>query len=227
MSHAYPKDLARAFEYPYSWPRASYVLEKGALSAFEPAHRHARLPILAIGSNRSPDQLLRKFGPHARIVVERVRLHGYDVVYAARFSRYGAIPATLWKVQGVSTEVAITWLTEAQVETMHRTEGLGRSYELALLDPACLSETSCPSKVFAYSAMAGALFMDERVWPMLAVHAWGRSLPAVTSSEILEKVCTYLDASCKTADFVRHVQAVPEFRHQCLGKLKAIGRRSR
>ena len=226
MSSKYPRELARAFEYPYAWPRTSYILHEGELHAFDPAHRHARRPVLAIGSNRSPEQLFRKFGPHARIVVERVWLHGYDVVYAARFSRYGAIPATLWKAKDVSTEVAITWLTDAQVEKMHRTEGVGRSYEIKTIEPECIGHSLIQSKVVAYAATAGALFLEGRVWPLSGVHGEGRSLSAMPSPEILEKVCTYLDASSKTADFVRHVQAVPEFRHRCLDRLKTIGRQS-
>ncbi|MEE2789854.1 MAG: hypothetical protein VX589_21110 [Myxococcota bacterium] len=227
MTPAVDPQVSLAFDYPYLWPKASYVLDGGQLHAFERSLRHGRIPILAIGSNRAPSQLGRKFGVDACVVVEKVWLEDYDIVYAARLSRYGAVPATLLASPGVSVEVAMTWLTSEQVEIMHRTEGVGRSYDVVKIRPSCLPGAELSTDVAAYSASAGALFLDHQFWPLAAVASTGRATQAYESSEILEKVCAYLDAGTETADFVRRVQTEPVFRQACLSHLKVVGRRVR
>ena len=123
-----PHSLNRAFDYPYSWPKDSYVLKNGRVDAFTQADLTQRQAVLAIGSNRSPSQLVRKFGSNTCIPVERVSLEDYDIVFGARLSRYGAVPATPFPCPGVVVDVAINWLTAEQMDIMHRTEGVGRSY---------------------------------------------------------------------------------------------------
>ena len=101
MTESREDRLARAKGYPYEVPKASYLLFEGR-TVTERGHTvndmAKRKPVLAYGSNAAPGQLMRKFAKTLKtemIPVFKVILPGFDVVYSARFSRYGAIPAAL------------------------------------------------------------------------------------------------------------------------------------
>jgi len=83
-----------------------------------------RLPVIASGSNASPNRLAAKFGTEVSIPVTRAGLENFAVVFAGHFTAYGAIPATLHRSKGAITEVWITWLTSSQLDIMHRSEGV-------------------------------------------------------------------------------------------------------
>ena len=51
------------------------------------------------------------------------------MVYSAHFTRYGAIPATLHPCPGATTDVAVQWLTPAELDRMDATEGIGINYD--------------------------------------------------------------------------------------------------
>ena len=118
----------RALDYPYEPITHSQILTKAGSIPFDEAATHGRIPVLAIGSNRAPEQLRRKFPSLESLPVEQVELLEHDVVYAARVSGYGAMPATLAHSPGTSVQVAVTWLTSAQLEMMDASEGLGVGY---------------------------------------------------------------------------------------------------
>src|SRR3970040_120238 len=93
--------VRHALSYPFEIPSRSYVVADGRYEELPdsapPLDVSGRHPVLALGSNQSPHQLIRKFrdcglGP---ITVVRGRLRDFDVVYSAHISRYGAIPETL------------------------------------------------------------------------------------------------------------------------------------
>ena len=81
-----PAVVALASGYPYAFPACSYLFRDGAqhpLPAGLPALLADRVPVIACGSNRAPEQLARKFGdwPHPlAIPVLCGRLAGFDVV---------------------------------------------------------------------------------------------------------------------------------------------------
>jgi hypothetical protein len=55
--------ILRALDYPYSYPAYDFVLDNGSVTPLQDRKSlEGRIPVLAIGSNRSPEQLLRKFG---------------------------------------------------------------------------------------------------------------------------------------------------------------------
>ena len=218
-----PHSLNRAFDYPYSWPADSYVLKDGRVDPFTDIDLTHRQPVLAIGSNRAPCQLLRKFGSRAFIPVERVLLKDYDIVFGARLSRYGAVPATPFPCPGVIVNVAINWLTDEQLDIMHRTEGVGRSYFTVEFPWGLLGRVDSRPPPLGYVASAGALKLQGELVALSAVSAVGRTLDSATSREILERVGCYLDGELKTSDFVAKVQHNPDFRARCLSQLRAVG----
>ena len=118
--------LARARAYPFGPPRHAYLFVDGEMQLLPRLDTNGRTPVLAVGSNRSPDQLARKyadFPPGNQIPVSAARLAEFDVVYSSHFARYGSLPARLWPRPGVTVEVGVLWLTDAQLAHMHTTEG--------------------------------------------------------------------------------------------------------
>ena len=107
--------LAIAKTYPYRVPRASFVYVDGRADPLEgPLDRSGRIPVIAYGSNRAPEQLARKFAGWPRgtgRAGDAARLADHDVVYGAHFTAYGALPAVLARSPGTAVEVSVTWLT--------------------------------------------------------------------------------------------------------------------
>lgn len=158
-------DLQHAKAYPFDAPDRSYVFKSGGwrtLSKDDPRpgldDRHA---VLACGSNRSPEQLARKFGQSTSdgIVVLRVRVHGFEVVYSPHFSSYGSIPATLHPAKGVVTDMFATWLTDDQLAHMHTTEAVGTNYDFGRLDGirVVIDGGGTLNTIYAYIGRYGAL----------------------------------------------------------------------
>ncbi len=181
--------LALATDYPYAAPADSYLFAEGqarglsadAWAAFDFADR---LPVLAHGSNRSPDQLRRKFGAAAEIPVTYGRLQGFDVVYAAHVARYGAVTSTLAAVPGVAARVALNWLTPAQLDFMHQTERMNYAYG-QLPDGCFQPEVGPPPAVTAvYVGNHGPLRLDGGLVALAAVSAEGRPHPQLWQHEI-------------------------------------------
>jgi len=179
--------VERALSYPYDAPHGSYLLANGRAEAYCPpsALPERRVPVIAYGSNRAPIQLARKY-PDAshRIPVEAAWLEGFDAVYAARLSGYGAVPATLAPCPGCRLPVKITWLNQAQLPAMHRSEGVGVAYDFGILEVPILAEHSgLLPRALVYVAQAGAYAPDgeplglaeiaseQRRWQALAQRA--------------------------------------------------------
>ena len=116
--------IEHAKAYPFSRPASSYLFTKGSMQPLTDQAWRDRTPVIASGSNASPGRLAAKFGMHERIPVTRASLRDFAVVFAGHFTAYGAIPATLYRVDGASAEVWITWLTSSQLEVMHQSEGV-------------------------------------------------------------------------------------------------------
>lgn len=54
-----------------------------------------------------------------------IKLPGCDIVFAARVSPTGAIPATLVESPGTRVCVKVTWLTDDQARVMDDSESIG------------------------------------------------------------------------------------------------------
>jgi hypothetical protein len=193
MPWALPSDaaglLALATDYPYAAPDDSYLFVAGEARALSAAGWRGygfagRVPVVAHGSNRSPQQLFRKFGRDAEIPVTYGRLLGYDVVYAAHVARYGAVTSTLAAVPGVAARVALTWLTPAQLAFMHETERM--NYTFGHLPAGCFQPEVGPAPDVAavYVGNRGPLALDGGLAGLAAVSAEGRPHPALWQREI-------------------------------------------
>ena len=83
--------VERAMSYPYAIPDCSFVFDKAGWrpAAIDAALTIDRHPVIACGSNRSPDQLARKYFDFGAVTipVQRAWLAEFDVVYAAHITR--------------------------------------------------------------------------------------------------------------------------------------------
>jgi hypothetical protein len=118
--------LRRALDYPYEAPGRSYLYCDGEAREL-PADPDlsGRTPLLSYGANASPEALGRKLAPLSgeALPVLRAALEGFDVVYSAHVSPYGAIPATLRKSPGTTAPVFVLHPTPVQ----HAVRSSGRT----------------------------------------------------------------------------------------------------
>lgn len=189
---AVARRLARARGYPYAIPQQSYVYRDSGPGAFDPDLTRARTPVLAIGSNQSPERLAQKFGHDAShvIPVQRARLEDFDVVYSAHVASYGAIPAMLQVSPGARVAVAVTWLDDTQLEIMHETEIAAANYGFAALEDVRvhLDTGEVEERAFAYVSSRGHLAHDGAPVALAAIACEGRRYPALSTAEMLERV---------------------------------------
>ena len=116
--------IRHAEAYPFARPACSYLFADGRMQPLSDRAVDGRVPVVASGSNASPERLRAKFGIDEVIPVTRATLRDFAVVFAGHFTAYGAMPATLCPSIGACTEVWITWLTPLQHIVMHRSEGV-------------------------------------------------------------------------------------------------------
>lgn len=161
------KKLRRALGYPYQNPKLSYIFDPKSGTA-HPWDRDAikddAIPVLAHGSNAAPSQLARKFARDiAPFPVARAYLADFDIVYAAQFTTYGSVPATLAPMPGALAKLHITFLTPAQLAVMHDTEALGQRYDFQHLTGLRLKIYSGKQidHAYCYTARAGALIDNK------------------------------------------------------------------
>lgn len=188
--------LALAKTYPFAAPGHSYLFRDGAARPLQPGSGEAalfaeRVPVLAHGSNRSPEQLRRKYGDGAEIPVSLGWLADYDVVYSAHITQYGAVASTLQHSPGSRVRIAINWLTETQLTRMHETEGPS-TYQYGRMTSLSLSLEAGPAaslaEAFIYFSRNGCLARDGRPVGMAAVTTEQRSHAPLGQVEALTHV---------------------------------------
>lgn len=200
--------LRRAQCYPFRIPRNSFTFIDGAMRPFDraAAARDGRVPVIACGSNRSPEQLARKYraAPDTVIPVERAWLKDFDVVYVAHITSYGSVAATVQHVPGVAVEVSITWLDPEQLARMHATESLGHHYHYARLDRLELTRESGGGldHANAYVTILGALALEGRAAGLAEVAAEGRPHAGLTQAEVQDAIFARLGAGQSRRDFI-------------------------
>lgn len=184
--------LARAYGYPYLIPDHSYLVADGGWTPLDPrdatAHRQDRTPVLAVGSNQSPEQILRKFqGPDwSPIACEKCTIQDFDTVFSAHITSYGSIAAALHPCPGTMVSLFVNWLDDAQLEAMHPTELGHENYVYAQLLNVDLKIENGPSlsEVYFYRGNAGAFAPHGSPIPLAEVHADDRQWLAMRQKDI-------------------------------------------
>lgn len=209
-------DLERARGYPYPYPGRSFTWNEGSVEAFDPRSTEGRTPVLAVGSNRSPDQLTRKFlgrgsGP---IPVQHGRLREFDIVYAAHLTRYGAVPAMLQHAPGTTVELAVTWLDAAQLEIMHATEG-GYHYAVIEAIDLTLDEGGRMDAIHLYVGREGNLMHEGHAIPLAEIAARDRTHRGHSTAEVLELVRRRIAPRSTVEAFILRVIDDEGYRREC------------
>jgi hypothetical protein len=185
--------LERALAYPYSTPDRSYLYLDGEARELPGAGADlsARAPLLSYGANAAPDALARKLAalPGVEMPVMRSELVGFDVVYSAHVSPYGAVPATLLESPGTTAPVFVIHPTVEQRALLTASEP---NYDLVEIDG-----------IPAYRSKHGCLSIDGSPVALAAVRSAGRKLPELDEPAVLEHVRAYLGPELELREFVR------------------------
>lgn len=185
--------LARALGYPYPAHGEDFLFRNGAPEPLSSVHPLEGLtPVVAVGSNRAPVQLARKFaGMEVTIPVTRLRARDVDVVHAAHVAGYGSVPATLAASPGTTVELWITWLDDRALARMDATEAVGVNYDrvtvaLRWAEP----DPRAPDRALLYTARRGLLRLDGSPVALSAIPAAGRRFPALSQEQVLRRLHT-------------------------------------
>lgn len=167
---------------------AHWLSAKGRSTAGLSARRH---PVLAIGSNVSPEQLARKFrglGGELVIPVVRARMFDFDVVYSAHFARYGSIPAALQYAPGGVVTVFLNFLTDHQLPIMHASESVGRNYAFARLKSVRVGTFGGESleELDCYLSEYGCFCYEHQPIGLSAIESAGTLFPRMDEAEVLD-----------------------------------------
>lgn len=204
------EDFATGTGYPWPRPDGSFVLGEGEgrmLVEIEPDRRiellekftgpaSGRTPVLAIGSNASPEGLWRKVGhftePADRTLLSvRGKLHDFDVGASAELALYGALPATIFPSPGTRVDAMTVWLTDAQLTQLTWAEvpyWIGRletrfEFEpvVAELGPAGFD------RALIFVNRLGSFGPDGHPFALASIAAEDRKVPALSQVELLSR----------------------------------------
>jgi hypothetical protein len=213
VSHFPPREWTRrSFEhglrYPWTRPDRSYLLrdgethllhELGEAEAAAILERHLepaaeRFPLLAFGANVAPKNLALKLAHHEaaedrEVLVLAGELHDLDVVAAAAVAIYGAMPGTLTASPGTKARAAVMLVNATQLTTLTWGEIsylLGRLHGARFTVEDAVQDVELGSPL-AYVSRWGAFAPDGVPAPLAAIAATGRSAPAWTQQELVDR----------------------------------------
>lgn len=219
--------IALATGYPYEFPACSYLFADHArrpLPANILGELTDRIPVIACGSNRAPEQLARKFRDWPlplRIPVLCATLAGFDVVYSAHFTRYGAVPATLHPCPGATVDVAVQWLTPAELERMDATEGIGINYDRHHLTGIDLEIEGFRTVHAAetYLSHRGPLIDRDTPVALTAIPCANRAWPALDQRGVLDLTRRRLAPDATLVGFIHAIVTDAEYRAATTARL--------
>jgi hypothetical protein len=185
--------LERALAYPYATPDRSYLYRDGEAHELpeDGPDLSRRTPLLSYGANSAPEALARKLAslPGVELPVMRGELEGFDIVYSAHVSPYGAVPATLIESPGTTAPVFVLHPTPEQRALLTASEP---NYDLVEVDG-----------IAAYRSKHGCLQLEGTPVALAAVRSSGRTLPELDEPAILERVRAHLEPQLSLEEFVR------------------------
>lgn len=195
--HPRAQHLLRAFLYPYTAPDHDFLFVDGAVMALPgDSIKDAitgRIPVLAVGSNRAPVQLARKFATPRHLDPVPVTvgwMDHHDIVYSAQMTGYGAIPATLAPSPGTRVRVAVTWLNAVQLTHMHATESVPDHYQYQQIDGKNLHlDCGVPVDLIgSYQSTAGHVFDANDIFALAGIAATKRRFKSMNQWEMIAHI---------------------------------------
>jgi hypothetical protein len=201
--------VRRALAYPYDPPDGSFV-QLGDRTLPVPPEAidiEGRRALLAYGANASPEALTRKLA-HLEprpIPVLRVALSGWDVVYSAHVTRYGAVPAAVVASPGTVASVHLVFPDDEQLAALAATEG--QNYRLEqLVDFTAELEVGGerPVEIDAFLSVHGPVLLDGAPVALAAIPARDRAFAELTTPEMIDRVRAALHPEMSLREFVLH-----------------------
>ncbi len=194
--------LRLAKGYPFIAPQTSYLFIDGRSEGFSKVAEYdidlsERKAVIAHGSNRAPEQLVRKSAGHPSgrdpIPLTAIWLHDHDVVYSAHVARYGSVAAELVYCPGTSVQVFLTWLTDDQLVRMHETELPGGNCSYGHVQCQWGSSENYdlptdPDRLAVYRSSFGAFNFHGKPLALSAIPAINRRYDALGQEEVLKLV---------------------------------------
>ena len=161
------------------------------------------------------------------IPVMRGRLVDYDVVYAAHFSGYGAIPATLATSPGTTAEIAVTYLTPEQLALMHGTEISAANYVYGRLGRLTLELDGFETidAAFIYLTLHGAVALSGAPTALSAVKAARRRFGSASAPAMLAMARDHTAPDMALDDFILENIENPDKRRERTAQLRRSARR--
>lgn len=224
------QQISRIENYPYSIPKSSYLFTSNGI---QPAPDDVELllefltPVIAYGANQSPDSLLRKFSNWNKplaIPVLRATAKDVDVIFLSDISPYGCIPATIHQSIGSSTDVAVIFLNNEELELMDRTEGTHESlYRRVRMENQCLTVDGIGniSSAYAYIGLHGGLLSEcGNPIPLQAIQSSGSPLKRWTQWEVLSLVHSRVAPDIEFLDFEKKLATCTDSRQGWGGQLR-------
>ena len=204
------------------------------------AHRSTpmekRTALIAYGANRAPERLKEKLadlsGPQSVVPMMRARLTGFDIVFSAHFTAYGAIPATLGYRPGVTVDISVLFVDDQQRDRLDAGEHVGVNYERRSFDALDLLVDGLghTPDADAYVSLHGCFDPGEgRALALSAIPAENRDLPAANVIEALNAARQKIAMDVLLDDFIAALAGDDAFRARANQVLQenAIGRPAR
>ena len=228
-------EVDRACRYPYRAPEGGFILASGRLLHLDQEKLNrldddphsgilaGRTPVLSVGSNRAPVQLLRKFGLDALLPVTPARLHDCDVTHAAILGYYAAVPCTAFPSSGTIVDLNVVWLDDDQLTEMHRTEGIGFAYGFVKMETVGHGFVVRSGPVFGYAARAGVLDCGNgKPGSLAAIPAKGRKFKMLNQVEANAKLrhLAGVDDGRSMRQFITEMQADKLARDMIIERLR-------
>jgi hypothetical protein len=197
--------LERALAYPFPRPSGSVLIEGARvreLGELDPALVAGRTPVLAYGSNASPESLAWKFPDERDAVLPLVRgtLRDFDVVYSSHIAVYGSVPATLQRSPGTAVETFVAFLGERQLALVEDWE-INATYETLEVD-LDLDGGDPLAAVGVFLSRHGCLTADGAEIAVAEVPARGRRFAAMTQPEAIEHARALAAPELSLGEFV-------------------------
>jgi hypothetical protein len=197
--------LERALAYPFPRPRGSVLVDgerSRDLHELDPVLVAGRTPVLAYGSNASPESLGWKFPDERDAVLPLVRgtLHDLDVVYSSHIAVYGSVPATLQRSPGTAVETFVAFMSDDQLALVDGWE-INATYETLEVDLE-LELGDAPATVGAFISRHGCLTANDAEIAVAEVPARGRRFRAMTQPEAIEHARSIAAPELSLEEFV-------------------------
>jgi len=235
--------INRALLYPYLAPEHSFVYSNGVntplqrwlsenkLASWQDAiatlqqNNGVYTPVIAYGSNRSPEQLVRKYGEHTTDVILSIAatLHHHDIVRSAHFTSYSTLAATFTPSQGTSVSVFVQFLSSSNLQILHRTEALGRNYRFVSFPAHCITIKEQPvDAAMIYEGLHGFLYNNGSPLAFAELSATNRIFPARSQTEVLTDLHQHLNIQISFPHWLMKIAKNEAYRKHLTTLIKTI-----